>query len=122
MGTFSVGITVASVNGGVSQPIMALVDTAASFTVVPGSLLRHLDVVPTRTRTPSYANGQQAALDMAEIKATVEGQEATTWAIFGEDEPGEALLGAVILQELLLGVDTLNERLVPVQGLLKQTG
>ena len=59
---------------------------------------------------------------MAEVRVTVEDQDTTTWAIFGEDESGEALLGAVTLQELLLGIDTYHERLVPIQGLLKWRG
>ena len=119
MGTFSVRILVEPVDGSGSQKLMALVDTGAISTVVPASILRGLGVVPTRTRTFVYANGQTADLGMAEVRVTVEDQDTTTWAIFGEDESGEALLGAVTLQELLLGIDTYHERLVPIQGLLK---
>jgi len=46
----------------------------------------------------------------------LEGLEGTTPVIF--NEPGEpVLLGTVTLEEFLLGVDPVSQRLVPVEGL-----
>jgi len=47
----------------------------------------------------------------------VEGEMTYTICVFGE--PGmDALLGAVTLEELGLGVDPINQRLVPIELLL----
>ena len=119
MGTFSVMIEVYGRDGGEFEEIMALVDTGATTTVAPKSILTRLGVTPMDRQTFSYANGQRVDLDMAEVQVRVDGRQTTTWVIFGEDESGEALLGAYTLQGAFLGVDTRNERLIPVEGLLK---
>ena len=119
MGTFSVTMEVFGMDGQQSEELLALVDTGATTTVVPRSILRRLGITPMDRQTFSYANGQRVDLDLAEVRARVDGRQTTTWVIFGEDESGEALLGAYTLQGTFLGVDTRNERLVPIEGLLK---
>ena len=93
MGTFAVQIEIGDLRGEKFEDMEALVDTGATTTVVPGSTLRRLGIVPTRRETFEYANGQQVELDMAEAKARVAGMETTTWVIFG-GEGTTALLGA----------------------------
>ena len=119
MGTFSVMIQVGPVDGSREIQIPALVDTGATTTVAPRSILERMGVAPIDRQTFSYANGERVELDLAEVRARVDGRETTTWVIFGEDESGDALLGAYTLQGAFLGVDTRNERLIPVEGLLK---
>ena len=119
MGIFSISINVASRDGQTSEDIPALVDTGAVFTVVPASVLGRLGVVPTTSRTFEYADGEQAELGIAEARVTADGHETTTWVIFGEDESGEALLGAYALEGMLLNVDPHNQRLVPGVGSLR---
>lgn len=118
MGTFAVRIEIGDIGGERFEAVEALVDTGATTTVVPGSILRDLGVVPTKRETFEYANGQQVELDMAEAKAWVEGRETTTWVIFGE-EGTSALLGAYTLEGVLLGVDLYGQKLIPVRGLVK---
>ena len=49
---------------------------------------------------------------------TLEGETLPTLVIFGA-EGSEPLLGLVTLEEFGLGVDPVDERLVPVRALLK---
>ena len=118
MGTFSVSIQVGDVQGMEFEELTALVDTGATTTVIPASILHRLGVTPTPHRTFEYASGEEVELDMAEIKVGVEGRETGTWAVFGNDSAG-TLLGAYTLEGVFLGVDPYNRRLIPVQGILK---
>ena len=106
-------------DGRESAKLPALVDTGAKTTVVPRYILTRLGITARDRQTFSYANGQRVDLDMAEVQVCVNGRQTTTWVIFGEEENGEALLGAYTLQGTFLGVDTRNERLIPMEGLLK---
>ena len=54
---------------------------------------------------------------MGETRVRVQGLETTTWVIFGR-EGTATVLGAMTLEELLLGVDPVNRRLIAVEGLL----
>ena len=118
MGTFSVKIEIGGVDGESLEEVEALVDTGATTTVIPGSVLRRLGISPTRSETFEYAGGERVDLDMAEARARVDGRETTTWVIFGE-EGSSALLGAYTLEGVFLGVDPYGQKLIPVHGLLK---
>ena len=117
MGAFSVTIGLGDPQGQRFEDVDALVDAGATLTSAPASLLRQIGVTPTRKGTFRLANGRQVEMDMAETRVSVEGLETTTWVLFGE-EAAPALLGAMTLEGLLLGVDPFNRRLVPVEGLL----
>ena len=118
MGTFVAQIEIGDLLGEKFEDMEALVDTGATTTVIPGSILRRLGIVPTRRETFEYAGGQQVELNMAEAMARVSGRETTTWVIFGEEET-IPLLGAYTLEGVLLGVDPYGQKLIPVRGLLK---
>ena len=118
MGTFSVSIQVGNLQETEFEELSALVDTGATTTVIPASILRRLGVTPTTSQTFEYASGERVELDMAEIRVRVEGRETGTWVVFGNDDAG-ALLGAYTLEGVFLGVDPYNRRLIPVQGILK---
>jgi predicted aspartyl protease len=74
--------------------------------------------MPAASRRCYYASGEQAMLDMAQATAQTNGRETITWVIFGE-EGMSPLLGAYTLEGLFLAVDPYNQRLVPVNGVLK---
>ena len=115
---FSVAIGIGDLRGESFEEMDALVHTGAITTVIPGSALRRMGIVPTKRETFEYAGGERVELDMAEAKARVAGRETTTWVVFGE-EGTAALLGAYTLEGVFLGVDPHGQRLIPVQGLLK---
>lgn len=117
MATFRVTIEIGPMNQSRFERIEALVDTGATYTVVPRDVLERLGIEPQLRRRFRVADGRVVELDMAWAVVKTEGQMAYTICIFGE--PGmDSLLGAVTLEELGLGVDTLNQRLVPVELLL----
>jgi clan AA aspartic protease len=117
LGTFRVTIEVGNPEGSQFESVRALVDTGASYTTVPASLLRGLGV-PVHSRVNFIlADGRRIARDVGQTWIRIDGKAVISLVVFG-DEGTDALLGAYTLQGLLLGVDTPNERLVPVPGLL----
>ena len=120
MSTFSVTVKIGPIDGARYAEVDALVDTGATTTVIPASILRGLGIEPAMRKTFEYADGNRVNLDMGKASAIVEGRETPTWVIFGAEDGG-ALLGAYTLEGTFLAVDPYNERLIPVDGLLKPT-
>lgn len=117
MATSPVPIEVGPMDQSRFERIEALVDTGATYTVVPRDVLERLGITPQFRRRFRVADGRVVELDMAWAVVKVEGEMTYTICVFGE--PGmDALLGAVTLEELGLGVDPVNQRLVPVELLL----
>ena len=120
MGTFYWPMEVSGPDGSRWETVEALVDTGASHTVLPSSLLRRLGVVPHRTVLRRIADGSRIAREIGETKLRVNGLEATRIVAFGDDDL-PPLLGADTLQGILLAVDPVEERLVPTDALLLQS-
>lgn len=118
MGTFSVTIRIVDLGGTRFEEVEAMADTGATTTVIPRTILDGLGIRPARQEIFEYASGQQTRLDMAQATAQTEGRETITWVISGE-EGMSSLLGAYTLEGLFLAVDPYNQRLVPVNGVLK---
>jgi len=98
------------------EEVEAVVDTGSTFTAAPRELLERLGIRPARRQRFRLASGQVIENDVGEAVVRLEGLEGTTPVVF--NEPGEpVLVGAVTLEELLLGVDPVAEQLVPVEGL-----
>ena len=112
MGTFRETLRLESMDGERSVNMEALVDTGASYTVVPGSLLEELGVKPFARRSVELADGRRVSYDIGRAVATVDGCTETTLVMFGE-EGTCPLLGAYTLEGLLLAVDPAEGRLVP---------
>ena len=118
MGTFSVPIEIGNPDGTQYETVRALVDTGASYATVPGPLLRGLGVPVHDQVTFIPADGRRIRRDVGRTWIRINGRSEITLVVFG-DQDAEALLGAYTLQGLLLNVDTANERLIQVPGLLK---
>ena len=118
MGTFSVGIQVGGLSDGQFVPVEALVDTGSSDTVLPRDLLEGLGITVVGRFTYTLADETIVEYDVGEARVRLDGRERTTQVVFGP-EGVTPLLGATTLQLFHLGVDPLQEQLVPVTGLLK---
>ncbi|MDE0169458.1 MAG: retroviral-like aspartic protease family protein [bacterium] len=116
MGVFEWPLQVSSLDGERSLGIEAMVDTGASYTVLPAGLLDQLGVERTRKLTFELADGRRQVLDVGRARVTVDGATEVTPVVFGTDGT-DALLGAVTLQELALVVDSSRERLLPAETL-----
>ncbi len=118
MGTFKARIGVSNGNGGKALQVDALVDTGATYTVLPASMLRddEVGIRPQTSLTFTFANGERADLPVGEARVSVADREAVTKVVFGQE--GQYLLGATSLQMLGLIPDTSSHRLIHAPELL----
>ena len=114
MGTFRVRIEVGASEHERFEPVEVLVDTGATYTVLPRTRLEELGVLP-HTRAPFVlADGSEIELEIGRAWIRIDGREEPTLVVFGDT----ALLGAYTLEALRLSPDPVGRRLVPVRALL----
>jgi len=117
MGTFHVRIEVGDPEGKRFQELDALVDTGATNTALPASLLNGLGVTPQTTTVFQLADGRELELGVGRTWVKVDGKQEFTQVVFAAEET-EPLLGAITLEEMGLGVDPVQRRLLPVRKYL----
>ena len=110
MGTLSITLQAGDPARQRFEPVETLVDTGASYTMLPGTLLRALGVPVTGQRPFVLANGERITRDVGQTWVRIDGREVMTIVVFGDDG-GPSLLGAVTLEEFGLGVDPLGRKL-----------
>ena len=120
MGSFNVNFEIANRNGGEFVPVEAMVDTGSIYTFIPEETLQRLGVQPLRRRTFHLADESEVGYDIGEALFRLEGEEFTAPVIFAPDY-ASPLLGVTALEVIGLGVDPVNERLVPVPLPLKSS-
>ena len=113
MGQFKVTVVFYPRNGGQARSLEALVDTVAGYSVVPRPVLESLGCRPLRTQRVVLADGRTEEWSVTQIDVECEGRRTTTPVLMGPPA-GPLLLGATTLEELGLGIDPLNRRLIPV--------
>lgn len=86
--------------------------------MLPRDLLDRLGVVAIEKVAFNLADDRTVEHDVGEARIRLDGRERTTLVIFGPDS-SEPLLGATTLQLFNMAVDTADERLFSVPGLLK---
>ena len=118
MGTFSTEIEIGDPSGIQFESVMALVDTGASVTTLPTPLLDSLGVVPHTQFTFILADGREIQRPVGRTWIRIGERSEITLVAFA-DEGVEPLLGAYSLQGLMLGVDSPNEMLIPINALMK---
>ena len=99
------------------ETIEALVDTGATFTVVPSPILLRLGVEPSQGARFRLADNTVIQRAIGETQVRIEGQTFSTTVVFGDDD-GTALLGVYTLERALLGVDPVGQRLIPADALM----
>ena len=116
MGTFSVDLWVGNLFADAGATVSALVDTGATNTMLPASLLHELGIEPVETRFARVADGRRVELQTAWARFSARGRNAVARVAFGPE--GQYLMGATTLEDLALVVDPLGQRLIEQEGLL----
>lgn len=115
MGTFHIAMEVGDTQGLRYEPVQALVDSGATYNILPAPLLRDLGVEPKINRGFTLADGRRIELPMGETWVRFEGEEHMAPVVFGGADT-QPILGAVTLEIFGLGIDAVKERLVSVDG------
>ena len=116
MGTFTEVLGVGSSDRQRFEPVEALVDTGATYTMLPSSLLRDLGITPIETRTFILTDGQSIQRDIGEAVVQIGDRALTTLVVFADDE-AMPLLGAFTLEGFSLAPDPVRQQLVSVTAL-----
>ena len=119
MGTFRYTIEIGDPQGEHFERIEALVDTGASYTTLPASLLNRLGVAPMGRRRFRIANGGTMLQAIGQTWVRIDEEAYIQLVVFGPED--QALLGAFSLEGFGLAVDPLGKRLVPMEGLLMRS-
>ena len=114
VGTFYVDFVIWNQDKTQSRTLNGLVDTGASHTLVPGSILEELGIERLRSRVFSLADGSRRELFVGWVEMELEGQTDHVSVVFGFDS-GKILLGAMALETFALAADAQNRRLIPAE-------
>ena len=99
------------------QAIEARVDTGATLSIFPASLLRRLGVKASDHVRTRLADGRVVRRDVGEVKIKLNGDVITTRTLFGR--PHDAtVIGLVVLESLGLTVDPKKRCLVHTEFLM----
>ena len=120
MGSFSVDLWVGNIFTDAGATVSALVDTGATHSMIPASVLRELGIEPVETRTSRIADGSRMELQTAWARFSAAGRNAVARVSFGSE--GVYLMGATTLEDMGLAVDPVDQRLVVQEDLLMQGG
>ena len=112
VGTFYADFTLLSQDRTRSRTLNGLVDTGASYTMVPASILDELGLEPFATETFTLADGSRRRFSLGWVEMELEGRPGFVYVIFG-DEGVKILLGATALEAYGLAADAKNRRLIP---------
>ncbi len=111
MGTFNVPLRVGHPAGGATEAVEAMVDTGATHTMLPGSLLAAVDVEPREYRRYVLRDGSEQVYGIGMALIALDNRDWPCPVVFGPD--GQFLLGATTLEIFGLMVDPAGEELIP---------
>jgi clan AA aspartic protease len=118
MGTFKVKAKVWNpFKSGDVLEVELVVDTGATYTVLPAKMLEELGIEVVRTARLRLADNRVIERPLGEIGIEIEKHKAgATPVVFGEEDV--YLLGAVTMEQLGLTPDPIEKKLKPVEALL----
>lgn len=118
MGVFSVKARVR--NPFKPSPVIELeliVDTGATYTVLPTNLLEKLGIEPIKRIRLRLADNRVVERDLGQIEIELIGYGSMiTPVVFGDE--GIYLLGSITLEQFSLAPDPVEKKLKPVEALL----
>lgn len=118
MGTFHVDFVIRNRTDPTRElTLEGVVDTGASYTVIPARLLDDLGVERERYMVFEIADGSRQELPLGWVEMELLGEAAKVYVVFGHDS-GPVLLGAMALETFSLAADAKNRSLIPAQSTL----
>lgn len=112
VGTFYADFTLWSPDGTHSRTLNGLVDTGASYTMAPASILEGLGVRRADTENFVLADGSRREMSIGLVDMELGGRHRSVYVIFGPEE-AKILLGAMALEAFGLAADAKNRKLIP---------
>lgn len=103
--------------GSKSQEVEFLVDSGATYTLLPEKVWKKFRLRPMREVTFSLADGRTIKRKISEIRFEYKGLFGTTPVILGE-KGDEALLGVLTLETLGLILNPFTRELIPMKMML----
>ena len=116
MGLFTVRATLIGPTG-LTEDLELLVDTGATFSVIPTAVANRLGLRVRRQQSVVIAGGRRDVWPVAEARIAIEGHGDVPTLSFITDE-GPALLGATTLENLCVAVDPVARRLVDADAIV----
>ena len=114
VGTFSVDFVIRNRTTAQARTLNGVVDTGASYTVIPAATLDELGIEREETRVFSFADGSRRELPIALAQMELEGQSGAVYVVFGPDSR-KILIGALALETFALAADAKFRRLIPAE-------
>ena len=111
VGTFRVDFTIRNRNTGQSRELNGLVDTGASYTIIPAGILDELGIEHDETELFSLADGSVQELDIGWADMVLEGRTRSVYVVFGTSSE-KIPLGSMALEAFALAADAKNHRLI----------
>lgn len=118
MGAFSVPIEIGDIVGDRFVQTEAMVDTGAVYTMLPEDLLAGFTLISQEIRQFVLADESVVEYPVGYLRLRFEGKEVIA-IVISTPEGTMPLLGATALENALLGIDSHNERLIPIEGSLR---
>ena len=120
MGVFTVKVTIWNPRKPeIKIDLELLVDSGATYTVIPANVLKSLEIEPIRLIKLRLADNRVIEKPLGEIGIEIEGYRASaTPVVFGDE--GIYLLGSVTMEQLGLMPNPVYKKLKPTEALLMQ--
>lgn len=113
MGVFSTTVSIGNLEGGDALEVQALIDTGASDSMFPASMLEYLHLRPRSQVDYVLADGSEVTYGRGQARVSIGDRDGICPVIFGPEGDDNCLIGATTLQILMFTVDSTNETLVP---------
>jgi len=118
LGTFTVSIEVGDLAGRQFIQVTAIVDTGATYTTLPGSILDRLGVEREGSRRFELADNRITEYPIGYARLRLDEGQTVALVVFAPEDTSP-LVGATTLEHLSLAVEPVHRRLMPVPALLK---
>ena len=118
MDAFTVLLAVANLQGEQFTEVESLVDTGATYTSIPEDVWERLGVEVRKKRPFELADDRVVAYSVGYATMQVDGRKVIALVVF-EPIRTASLLDATTLETAGLGVDPINQCLIPVPAVVK---